>query len=217
MKMKIIVTFALLFAFNVNAQDKLLLLNGRIDKGKIIAEKEATFDFKFYKNGGKEKITSYDRRRIFSITDSNGKESVLYKKDTAIGNFLSENQMRMYIYGQRDAHENFGSGRHFFGGFVLGFAAAVFDTYDFDNSGGFFKTPDASLFPVLFPLSISLGVSLLPSKITKEDVSNIGYLNSEEYIEGFKKVKKFKRIKNSFLGSLAGVTMGLFSYYALNT
>jgi hypothetical protein len=48
-------------------------------------------------------------------------------------------------------------------------------------------------------------------------VSNIGYLNSEEYIEGFKKVKKFKKIKNSFLGSLAGAAIGLLSFYALNT
>ena len=216
MKTKIIVTFALLIVFNVSAQDKLLLLNGRIDKGEIMADNEATFDFKIYTNSGKEKIIPYDKYRIFSITDSSGKESILYKKDSSIGNFLSENRMRMSIYGQRDAHENFGSGRYFLGGFVLGLAATVFDTYEFDSPGGFFKR-SPSIFPVLFPLSIPLGTSLLPSKIIKEDVSNIGYLNSEEYVIGFNKVKKFKRIKNSFLGSLAGAAMGLISYYALNT
>jgi hypothetical protein len=228
MNTKIIITFALLIVFNVSAQDKLLLLNGRIDKGKIVADKEATFDLKINKNGDKEKIIPYDKYRIFSIIDVNGKESVLYKKDTIIGHFLSENQMRMSIYGQRDAHENFGSGRHFLGGFILGFAATIFDTYQFGLSkkeiaagatpvptGFFLRAP--SIFPVLFPLSIPLGANLLPSRIIKEDVSNIGYLNSEEYVEGFNKVKKFKKIKNSFLGSLAGMAIGLISYYALNT
>jgi len=227
MKTKIIITFALLIVFNVSAQDKLLLLNGRIDKGEITADKESIFDFKIYKNSGKEKIVSYDKSRIFSITNINGKESILYKKDSSIGNFLSENRMRMYIYGQRDAHENFGIGRHLFGGFLLGFAATVFDTYEFGPSKkeiadgatpvptGFFLR-DPSIFPVLFPLSIPLGVSLLPSKIIKDDVSSIEYLNSEEYIEGFSKVKKFKRLKSSFLGSLSGMAMALISYYALN-
>lgn len=214
MKTKIILAFALLIAFNVNAQDKLLLLNGRVDRGKIMVDNESTFDFKIYKNGGAEKIIPYAKYRIFSVTDIVGKETVLYKRDTSIGNFRSENQMRMYIYGQRDAHNNFGSAHHFIGGFLIGFTAAIFDTYEFDNPGGFFiRSP--SIMPVLVPLVIPLGASLLPSKIMKDDVSDIGYLNSEEYIEGFNKVKKFKRIKNSFLGSIAGVAVGLVSYYAL--
>ena len=227
MKMKIILTFAILIVFNGIAQDKLLLLNGRIDKGEITTDKESIFDFKISKNVGKEKIITYDKSRIFSITDINGKESVLYKKDSTIGNFLSENRMRMYIYGQRDAHENFGSGRHFLGGFVLGFAATIFDTYEFGPSkkeiangaipvqtGFFLRAP--SVFPVLFPLSIPLGASLLPSKTTKDDVSSIEYLNSEEYVEGFIKVKKFKQIKSSFLGGLSGMAIALVSYYAFN-
>jgi len=227
MKTKIIITFSLLIVFNVSAQDKLLLLNGRFDKGKIIAENESNLDFKINKNSGKSKIIPYNKSRIFSIIDTNRKESVLYKKDASIGNFLSENRMRMYIYGQRDAHENFGVGRHFFGGFLLGFAATIFDTYEFGPSkkeiaegatpvstGFFLRAP--SVFPILFPLSIPLGASLLPSKVIKDDVSSIEYLNSEEYVEGFIKVKKFKRIKSSFLGSLSGMALALVSYYAFN-
>jgi len=214
MKTKLLLAIAFFVAFNINAQDKLLLLNGRVDRGKILSDKESTFEFKIYKNGGKEKIIPYDKYRIFSVTDIKGKESILYKRDTTMGNFRTENQMRMFIYGQRDAHENFGSGHHFLGGFVLGFGAAIFDTYEFENPGGFFKrTP--SIFPVLVPLVVPLGASFLPSKIMKDDVSDIGYLNSEEYVEGFNKVKKFKKIKNSFLGSIAGVAAGLISYYAL--
>ena len=228
MNTKIVITFALMIALNVSSQDKLLLLNGRFDKGKIIAENESNFDFKVKRNSGKSKIIPYDKSRIFSIIDTNRKESVLYKKDSSIGNFLSENRMRMYIYGQRDAHENFGVRKHLLGGFVLGLAATTFDTYEFGPSKieiaegatpvptGFFLR-DPSIFPVLFPLSIPLGSSLLPSRIKKNDVSSVEYLNSEEYIEGFDKVKKFKRIKSSFLGSLAGAALGFICYYASNT
>ena len=228
MNTKIVITFALMIALNVSSQDKLLLLNGRFDKGKIIAENESNFDFKVKRNSGKSKIIPYDKSRIFSIIDTNRKESVLYKKDSSIGNFLSENRMRMYIYGQRDAHENFGVRRHLLGGFLLGLAATTFDTYEFGPSKieiaegatpvptGFFLR-DPSIFPVLFPLSIPLGSSLLPSRIKKNDVSSVEYLNSEEYIEGFDKVKKFKRIKSSFLGSLAGAALGFICYYASNT
>jgi len=228
MNTKIVITFALMIALNVSSQDKLLLLNGRFDKGKIIAENESNLDFKINKNSGKSKIIPYNKSRIFSIIDTNRKESVLYKKDASIGNFLSENRMRMYIYGQRDAHENFGVRRHLLGGFLLGLAATTFDTYEFGPSKieiaegatpvptGFFLR-DPSIFPVLFPLSIPLGSSLLPSRIKKNDVSSVEYLNSEEYIEGFDKVKKFKRIKSSFLGSLAGAALGFICYYASNT
>ena len=58
MKTKIIIAFALLIVFNVSAQNKLLLLNGRIDKGEITADKESVFEFKIFKNRGKEKIIS---------------------------------------------------------------------------------------------------------------------------------------------------------------
>ena len=83
------------------------------------------------------------------------------------------------IYGQRDAHENFGSSPHLLGGFLLGFMATTFDTYEFGPSKkeiangappiptGFFLR-DPSVFPVLFPLSIPFGANLLTGKNKKE-------------------------------------------------
>lgn len=227
MKTKITIAFVLLILFNIRGQDKLLLINGKSDKGEIIADKELKLEFKTHNNNGKEKIIPYDKYRIFSITNRDGEESVWYKKDSSIGNFLSENRMRMFIYGQRDAHENFGVRQHLLGGFLLGFMATTFDTYEFGPSKkeiangapptptGFFLR-DPSVFPVLFPLSIPFGANLLTARIKKSDVTAIEYLNSEEYIEGFNKVKKFKRIKASFAGSLLGSAMGFVCFYALN-
>lgn len=229
MRVGTLIVLLFLLLSGVEAQDKLLLLNGHVDRGKILEDKGATFDFKIYKNGGKEKTIPYDKYRIFSVTDIKGTETVLYKQDTTIGNLLTENQMRMYIYGQRDAHKNYKSSHLFIGGVALGLAAALFDTYEFGNQkeideairlntavpepiprGFFLRTP--SIGPPLLPLVIPITIKFLPSKIMKEDVSDIGYLNSEEYVEGFKKVQQFKRIKVSFLGTLSGVAAGLIAY-----
>ena len=74
----------------------------RSDKGEIISDKELKLEFKTHNNNGKEKIIPYDKYRIFSIMDRDGEESVWYKKDSSIGNFLSENRMRMYhIWAKR--------------------------------------------------------------------------------------------------------------------
>ena len=136
--------------------------------------------------------------------------------------------MRMYIYGQRDAHENFGVGRHFFGGFLLGFAATLFDTYEFGPSkkeiadgatpvstGFFLRAP--SVFPVLFPLSIPLRGKFTSFKNNKGvTFQAIEYLNSEEYVEGFIKVKKFKRIQSLLFRKPFRVAMAFVCFYALN-
>ena len=52
--------FVLLIFFNVRSQEKLLLINGRSDKGEIIADKASKLEFKTHKNNGKEKIIPYD-------------------------------------------------------------------------------------------------------------------------------------------------------------
>ena len=79
-----------------------------VDKGEIISDKELKLEFKTHNNTRKEKIIPYDKYRIFSIMDRDGEESVWYKKDSSIGNFYLRIECGCIIYGQRDAHENFG-------------------------------------------------------------------------------------------------------------
>lgn len=201
--------------FNGVAQDKMLLLNGVTDRGKLIEETEELLKFKIYKKGGKEKIILYDRFRVFSHVNSEGVERVLYKKDSTLGSYLSESQMRMFIYGERDARNNYKNSQHALLGGILGGTIALFDTYEFDNSApngaGFFKQ-SPTFFPILSPLVVTFGASLLNSKISRDQVSDLAYLSSEEYIKGFKKIRKFRKVKGSFLGSIVGVTVGLVAY-----
>jgi len=223
------ILFLLLFLFaNVTlAQDKLLLTNGHVERGKLLADSNGVYQFQIYKNGGKTKLISFEEYRVFSKYDIQGNEKVVYQQDSAIGNFLTVNEMRMYIYGQRDANQNFNAGPHFMLSYVAGLSFSIFDTYSFSgydylcpnglttthvSSGPFHSEPTVS--QILIPFVFAVGSTLIKSKIKKEHVSDIAYLSNEQYIEGFKKVKKFNKLRNVFIGSIAGVATGLIGYYA---
>lgn len=219
---------ALVFVFQFNlAQDKLLLTNGHEERGQLIADSNGIYQLKIYRNGGKTKIIPFDEYRVFSRTDINGNETVIYKQDTSIGNFLTQNEMRMYIYGQRDANQNMKSGQHFVLSYIGGLSFSLFDTYSFSGydytcpdgtttqhiSPGFFHS-EPTVSQILIPFAFGVVSTFFKSKIKKEDVSDIAYLSNEQYIEGFKKVKKFKKMRNVFFGSVAGVATGLIGFYA---
>ena len=219
---RITLFLVLLITVSINGQDKLLLLNGRVDRGKVLEETEGRLKFQVYKNGGATKLIEYEKYRLFSWTNIEGQEKVFYQKDTLIGNFFSENQMRMYIYGERDAYANYQSSQHFLVGYTIGLSVSLFDTYAFKEgvcangmpvAPGFFKrTP--SIGPILVPFGVTIGAGLFKSKIKKEDVSDVTFLANEQYLEGFNRVKRFKKIRNYLLGSMAGVATGLIGYYA---
>ena len=134
-----------------------------------------------------------------------------------MGGYYSQNEMKMFIFGQRDSYDNYQTKPLFVGSFFIGYGTVLFDTYlapdSTGNGGGLFKrTP--SVAPIIVPLVITLGGGLLRSKIKKEHVSDISYLNNEFYIEGFQKVSKVKRLKSTFFGSVLGVATGFITYYA---
>lgn len=205
------VFLALLFSIQVFGQDKVQLLNGKVLRGKLIKEYEDYFDFQYYKKGGKIKTLELTKYRMFSYSNSEGVETVLYKRDTLMGNFFTKNEMKMFVYGERDAFNNYKSTTLFLTGATFGFTSVLFDTYDFDPGGGFFKrTP--SIFPIVVPLAVTIGAGAFKTKVRKEYAADVNFLASEHYIEGFQKIAKVKKVKNAFLGSVVGVGSGLLVY-----
>jgi len=195
------------------AQDKVLLMSGKVLRGKVVKEHENYLDFSYYKSKGKQKQIELTKIRVFSITDSKGSESILYKRDSAMGGYFSPNEMKMFIYGQRDSYNSYQTKPLFVASFMLGYGSVMFDTYNADKGGLFKGSP--TIAPIIIPLVITMGSGLLKSKIKREYVSDITYLNNEFYIEGFQKVSKARRLKSSFLGSVLGVAAGFVTYYAI--
>jgi hypothetical protein len=212
---QIILLFAVLFTGIVIGQDKIQLMNGKVLRGKLKTESDEIYNFDYYKNGGKVKSIELSKFRIFSIKNGTQPERVLYQQDTLMGNFYSENEMRMYVYGQRDAFKSFKGTSLFVASFALGFTSVILDTYEFEegnqNPPGFFnRTP--TIAPIIVPFALTIGAGLFKTKVRKEHAVDITFLSSEYYIEGFQKVAKVKRVKSAFIGSVAGVVAGFVVY-----
>ena len=216
MKIIILKTLVLLFifsaAFEAAAQDKVLLMSGKVLRGKVKKEHEGYYDFSYYKKGGKVKEIELTKFRVFSLTDSKGTEDIIYKQDSLLGSFYSKNEMKMQVYGQRDAYSAYQSTPLFVAGFAFGFSAVLFDTYEFSgpNAGFFQRSP--SIAPIIVPVVLTIGSGFLKTKIKREYASDVTYLNNEFYIEGFQKVAKTKRVKSTFFGSVIGVASGFLLY-----
>lgn len=206
--------FTVLLSSSYLSQDKIQLMNGKVLRGKLKAEFDDYYQFDYYKNGGKSKSIELSKYRIYSVTNTSGEESILYKPDSSLGNFYTPTEMKMFIYGQRDGHKTFKSTSMFITGFAMGFTSVLLDTYEFSTTGncqGFFnRTP--SITPIAVPLVFTIGAGLIKTRIRKEQVTDITFLSSELYIDGYHKVAKTKRVKNAFFGSVSGLLTGFLVY-----
>lgn len=191
------------------AQDKILLLNGKSFEGKFLSRSEDLVNFNFIKKSGKIKPFSFENNRVYSFTKSGEEESVLYKKDTSIYHFYSQYEMRMFIYGEKDAYERFKGTRPWVSGFVIGLGVSLYDTH-LNNEGLLKRQPSIAQFIVPFVVPIVTGA--IKPKMKAKYASDPTFLANEFYIEGFKKVRRFKRVKSSLIGTICGVATGMIAY-----
>ena len=210
----------LILAVSVQAQDKILLLNGKSYEGKFLGNSPELVNFNFINKRGKVKPFSFESIRVYSFTKAGEPETVLYKRDTTIYHYYTPDQMRMFIYGEQDAYTRFKAYRPFISGFIAGFGISLYDTYLDENyvcdgveySGGFFKR-EPSLAQFVVPFVVPIVTGAIKPKMRARYASDTAFLTNEYYIEGFKKVRRFRRVKSALLGSLVGVAAGMLGYY----
>ncbi len=207
-------------SFNSTAQDKILLLNGKSFEGKFLGSSAELVNFDFIKKSGKTKSFSFENNRVYSYTKQGEEESVLYRKDTSIYLFYSQYEMRMFIYGEKDAYERFKVIKPWATGFALGLGVSMYDTYLSGNyvcsdkhevSGGFFKR-QPSLAQFIIPFVVPIFTGAIKPKMKARHASDPTFLANEQYIEGFKKIRRFKRVKSSLFGTVCGVAVGMLAY-----
>ena len=205
--------FFLFFTFFVfettKAQDKILLLNGKTFEGKFLSSSEDLVNFNFIKKSGKIKSFSFENNRVYSFTKSGEEESVLYQKDTSIYHFYSQYEMRMFIYGEKDAYERYQVTHPWLSGFSVGLGVSLYDTY-LKEEGFLKRQPSIAQFIVPFVVPIVTGA--IKPKMKAKNASDPTFLANEYYIEGFKKVRRFKRVKSPLFGTLCGVATGIIAY-----
>ncbi|MGB0881515.1 MAG: hypothetical protein ACPGSO_01085 [Vicingaceae bacterium] len=187
-------------SLNVTAQDQLLFLNGKTLDGKILNQTEYEFSFQDKKN----KQYSIDKYRVFSFKKNNT-ESIVYKYDTLEGNFLKVADMKMFVYGEKDAHLTYNS--HFAS--AIGLAIG--------STAGYFMHKDQSFFYVITPLVYTTLTLPFGTSIKKQDqIKTKNFLKEDEYLRGYDRVARSKRTSNALKSSFVGMAAGFIVSVIVN-
>lgn len=139
-----------------------------------------------------------DREDVFSVTYPSGEEKVYYFFDEPLGNYLKEDQMRAFIYGERDARHAVSGKGWFYAGLATG---AI--------TGYVLKTSVVSLaVPPLFALTTKI-----PTIHIKERyIADKSYRFNENYASGFESFARSKNTIEALKGSAIGTVLGIIAY-----
>ena len=201
--------FLLFFSAQLHAQDQLILINGSVQKGKILSRDEAGVRMQYQKRK-KTKEFVFENRRIFSVTQG-GTEEIVYKQDTTVGDYFTVEEMKHFILGEQDAEANFDAKWIRRIGFLGGFSLVTLTAQNPDESGAFDQEP-GGLAPILYVIAYTAVVGSPRVKINLKNVSDPALLSHEEYVLGYERVARSKKVFGGLLGSVAGVVTGFVTY-----
>lgn len=189
-----------LMSFSAVAQDKLLFLNGKTLDGKILEQTDYEFSFQDKKNNQ----YSIDKYRIFSFTKNNT-ETIVYKFDTLVGNLVKLEDMKLFVYGERDAHITYNSRFVSAVGFAVGGAA------------GYFMHKDQSFLYIPTPLFYTALTLPFGTNIKQQNkIKNPDLLKEEEYLRGYDRIARSKRTTNALKTSFIGMGIGFIVSVLVN-
>ncbi len=191
------------FAQDSSRVSQLQLMNGKLMNVQLIDSSGANIFFNVQKRSGKWVSRNLYKDQVFSIISPEKIESVLYQKIDIIGNDFTINEMRHYIYGERDAMNGYNAKPTFYGGLIIG-------------AGGAYLLNGGVLFPFLIPLGYTLGMQIPFIKVKEKSISDMKYTTVDTYILGYEKNARTKKAINSILGSLLGAAIGVTVYELTN-
>ena len=206
MKYLVNICFSFILTFSgvaaLNAQDAMLLMNGKEVVGKLVTIDSVTVEFERDKKS-KRKIIRYKKEKVFSITKADGSKVYIFQPDSFETEILSIEEMELFVYGIREARLGYKAPialwEGIFCGVVSGFVGAVVG-------------------PFYAPIPIagnSILVGNFPSKVNIESVLNPNYFKKETFLAGYKEEANFKRMKNVTIGSVIGFAIGYAAFSAL--
>ena len=188
-----------LFAANIKAQDKLLFLNGKELEGSII--EKTNYEFTFKDKSDKQFVI--DKYRVFSFT-KNSTETIVYEFDTLSGNFLKVKDMKMFVYGERDAHKTFKPIITNAVGFAVG------------GTAGYFMHKDDAFLYVTVPFIYTISTLAFPTKVKQRKLTDKRFLNEDEYLRGYERIARSKRTQGALKTSLVGMGVGFLVSFLVN-
>jgi hypothetical protein len=216
-----IVILFILLQISLFSQEKVNLLSGKILEGTVDTIIDEQVKMTVVTKKGKVYDTYIENYRVFSVITKDGSENILYKQDTSIGNFLNPADMKFYMLGEQDAYKNYRPLGTMIIGASLGVGLGIYDTYVFKddpttiaiNEKGAFKESPGFL-TIFYPFVYTVIAGIMPRpNLDIHNVTDRNNLNSENYIQGFARVARFKRTIRALAFSAIGSAIGLGSYY----
>lgn len=179
------------------SKDTLLLMNGNIVVERVL---DTLIGAVTIINPSKqtEKL-HYEYDQIYCVKYVNGFIKYYYAQDSLQGNYFTREEMRYYMYGERDARKGFKARGSFIGAGLVGIA-----------SGGL-----GIFFAPIFPYGY-MGLSgLTKVKIKHSTISNPNYIDYDAYILGYERVARTRRRIKALIGGTIGLAAGYGLYFGI--
>jgi hypothetical protein len=187
----------LFFMFSINfishAQDTIVLMNGKTIIAKNIEVGGYSVSYFGLKAGSKQKRV--DSENVFSIIHADGREQIIYERDSLEENEFNTDQMRMFIKGEQDALKYYRNNLNKITAFLCGAGASYFTFYG-----------------IIGPAIYSTVVGSFSPDLEKQKVSNPVFLHADEYREGYDRKVRDKKIVTSIYYGLAGFAAGFAAF-----
>ncbi len=196
--------FFFLAGFAASAQNEITLINGQTIKFEKITVDSNWVSFEYKTKTGKLKNRLLGKDDVFSYTDKNKQESIMYRtnahpEDTA--DMLTVPEMRLFVLGQHQGREAYNPTLHFIIGAAVGFAPAA--------------ASNSVLVSLLTPAAATLVSTAIP--VASYRFNDFGV--DVDKIQRYGQKKQYKRmrtgttIKASFLGAVAGFLVSDYIAY----
>jgi hypothetical protein len=175
------------------AQDSVFLMNGQVVTAQVSDTSLNGITIIDPKKNTKK--ISYDWDQLYLVRFADGYKKFYYSQDTTINNWLTREEMWMYMKGESDARKGYRARGAIAGAGIAGLVGGM--------TGSFWG-------PIL-PYGF-MALSGAPKiRIRHETVSDLSNLKSEAYIMGYERVAR-QRLKTR---SLIGGTVGLIAGYGI--
>jgi hypothetical protein len=179
--------------------DQLNLMNGRMIPCEVYIDTSLLVRIRYQGKYGKWKESEFHKNEIFSVI-KNGKEEIIYERDTLLGYYDSKEELRIFLMGEQDARYRFKARHVFWGGVILCGTLG-------------FMGQDGVLTALLPPIAYTL--ALIPGriKVRKHHIRDEALRYNDIYGDGFGAVAKSKRITKAAIGGFAGSAAGVLLYF----
>ncbi|MBI3510621.1 MAG: hypothetical protein HY064_08150 [Bacteroidetes bacterium] len=182
--------------------DTVFLMSGKTVQGIVKDSTDEQLKILTPTKKGNFKADFVDLDLVYSVKYAkDGSESVFYKQDTLFGNYFTPQEVKYFIYGERDSRAYYHCRMACAGAFLFGAA------------GGYSQ----SFFLTFLPPFIYSGAStFFRVKIKPGSVSNPENIKYDTYVLGYEKDARQRRLARTLLWGGIGMVAGFAMSGAVN-